>query len=153
MEKCRKYYRNKLLAKKLTTKGKRECAKCLKVKLHKEFYKVVQNKDGFSSYCRMCLYKKNYVWRVKQKQDAMNVYGNGKCYCCGETNLEFLTIEHSRRDGQIQRARSKTKGVYYYHHLKKLGFPKNLGLKVLCMNCNTAYGHWGYCPHEKRKKK
>jgi hypothetical protein len=33
--------------------------------------------------------------------------------------------------------------------LKRNGYPK--GFRVLCHNCNSARGLYGYCPHKRRK--
>jgi hypothetical protein len=27
-----------------------------------------------------------------------------------------------------------------------------VGYRVLCMNCNFALGHSGYCPHQRRRQ-
>jgi hypothetical protein len=33
-----------------------------------------------------------------------------------------------------------------YHYLRKHNYPP--GFRVLCHNCNMAFGHFGRCPHE-----
>jgi hypothetical protein len=36
-------------------------------------------------------------------------------------------------------------GTHLYLWLKQNNYPP--GFRVLCMNCNFAIGHSGYCPH------
>ena len=43
-------------------------------------------------------YQRNYHWKLRL--DIISAYG-GKCKCCGETTPEFLSLEHSKGDGQI----------------------------------------------------
>jgi hypothetical protein len=84
--------------------------------------------------------------RQKLKRDTLIAYG-GKCKCCGVIDFEFLTLEHERGDGQQHKKREKTFGNGLYMRLKQQGYPQDLGLAVLCMNCNFAKGKYGYCPH------
>lgn len=65
---------------------------------------------------------------------------------CGETHLEFLSIDHIGGGGNLHRRQINVAGgVHIYRWLKKRGFPS--GFRVLCFNCNLALGHSGYCPH------
>lgn len=87
-------------------------------------------------------WRKNYQQKVKQ--EIMNMYGK-ICSCCGESKLTFLTIEHSFKDGN----KTSRRGQELYFWLRKNNFPQNLGLEVLCWNCNV--GRWingGKCPHK-----
>jgi hypothetical protein len=62
----------------------------------------------------------------------------------------FLTIDHSNNDGHKHRKLLGCRaGVHFYKKLKKLGFPKDLGLEVACANCHLAKDKYGTCPHEK----
>lgn len=88
--------------------------------------------------------------RRNVKKEIIEAYG-GKCACCGITIFEFLTIEHSWNDGGKLRKEGAAIGTDYYMELKRLGFPKDRGLEILCMNCNWSKGIYGYCPHEKEK--
>ncbi len=93
----------------------------------------------------------------KLKQEIINHYGDGKCACCGEDRIEFLTIDHENGDGGEFRRNSNGKngesgslaGNNFYGWLKKRGFPDDLGLRILCFNCNCSIGAYGYCPHQK----
>jgi hypothetical protein len=81
-----------------------------------------------------------------QKLAVMAHYSQGSnaCQCCGEQNLEFLTIDHSTGDGRIHRQSLKSRDFYGW--LVRQNYPE--GYRVLCMNCNFALGHFGYCPHK-----
>ena len=99
----------------------------------------------------------------KDKREFVDAYG-GCCYCCGETEIAFLTVEHLRDDGHLHRkkiANSKTNpggGAIVINHLKKQGWPKDKGITVACNNCNMGreanirlsksrgYGS-KHCPH------
>ncbi len=72
--------------------------------------------------------------------------GEPQCVCCGEKILEFLCIDHINGGGSRQ---SKKTGVNIYAWLRKNEFP--LGFRVLCHNCNSALGFYGYCPHSEVK--
>ena len=78
------------------------------------------------------------------KQEVISAYG-GRCVCCNEQTLEFLTIDHLDGKGFLHR-RKVGKGRHIYHDLKAQGFPKE-GFRVLCLNCNISRGFYGYCPH------
>jgi hypothetical protein len=67
-----------------------------------------------------------------------------RCLCCGESNIEFLCIDHINGGGERQR-KQIGQGAKIYNWLIKNNYPK--GFRVLCANCNQSYGHYGYCPH------
>jgi hypothetical protein len=72
-------------------------------------------------------------------------YG-GKCECCGDDHPEFLTIDHVEGSGASHR---KSLRRTFYVYLIEAGFPKDK-FRLLCMNCNFAFGKFGYCPHNGR---
>jgi len=89
--------------------------------------------------------------KVELKRAAIDAYG-GKCACCGESNLAFLTIEHRNNDGAEYRRslgnRSRG-GIHTYRDLKKHGYPQDEGLEVACWNCNAGRQvNGGVCPHQ-----
>lgn len=86
------------------------------------------------------------VLLAKYKRLVIDAYG-GKCECCKEKEITFLTIEHSRRDGMSHR---KSGGNFYLRLIRE-GFPKDQGLKCLCMNCNWAERNGYPCPHKKEE--
>lgn len=78
----------------------------------------------------------------KAKVEGIKEYGS-KCSCCGETMIEFLTIDHiNGRDKSIPRAT----GQHEWLRLKWAGWPKD-DIQLLCYNCNCAKGVYGSCPH------
>lgn len=101
------------------------------------------------------------------KIEAFMAYGGCVCACdgCSETHIEFLSIDHingsSRRGSRLGRKNGERKGrgphkphrsgQALYRWLKTNGYPA--GFRVLCMNCNFARGHAGYCPHEREHAK
>lgn len=81
--------------------------------------------------------------RKEQKRKVMKAYG-GRCVCCDETAIEFLSIDHIGGGGNKHRKSLGIRNIYPW--LIKNKFPK--GFRILCMNCNTSRGFYGYCPHE-----
>ena len=84
----------------------------------------------------------------QEKLRFIAAYG-GKCECCGETNPEFLSLDHINGGGQVDRAVRGT-GEYLYRAVRREGYPTDK-YRLLCLNCNFSYGHYGYCPHRKNE--
>jgi len=89
-------------------------------------------------------------WREKLRLDVLIHYSGNppKCACCGESYIEFLTVDHINGGGVKHRKKVGITGTFFYRWLKKNSYPKEF--RVLCYNCNCSIGHYGYCPHEKR---
>jgi hypothetical protein len=89
-------------------------------------------------------------YRKKRKLKILNYYSNGtlRCACCSENRIEFLTIDHVKGDGAKHRRQIGSGSLYVW--LIKNNYPD--GFRVLCFNCNSSYGLFGYCPHQKEKK-
>jgi len=92
-------------------------------------------------------------FRVNARQRSMNVkrlvidhYG-GRCNCCGEDRLAFLTIDHVDGRGNKHRdSVGRGNGRDFYHWLIQNDFPS--GFQVLCFNCNCGRSvNGGVCPH------
>jgi predicted restriction endonuclease len=76
-------------------------------------------------------------------------YGS-RCACCGETEPQFLNIDHVNSDGAAhRRALGNLVGSSFYRWIIKHHFPNDL--QLLCCNCNMAKGLYGICPHQERK--
>lgn len=88
----------------------------------------------------------NVRYTRRLKLEVLVAYSGSppRCACCGETMIEFLTIDHIEGGGTAQRKQLGVVSIYNW--LKKNNYP--LGYRVLCMNCNVALGHFGYCPHK-----
>lgn len=82
------------------------------------------------------------------RQKVVLAYG-GKCACCGESTIEFLVIDHIAGDGAEHRKSIGGSGALY-GWLRNNGYPKD-NFRLLCHNCNSARGLYGYCPHERQK--
>ena len=81
----------------------------------------------------------------KLRREVLNAYG-GECTCCGESQYEFLVIDHINNDGNARRkVNSAERGASILYWLRHEGYPE--GFQVLCHNCNMAKGFHGQCPH------
>ena len=81
----------------------------------------------------------------RTKQRAIDGYG-GKCACCGENGLDFLSLDHVDGDGSKHRKLVGDAGLPTYRWTIEHGFPPSL--RCLCMNCNiSAYRGDGVCIH------
>jgi hypothetical protein len=98
--------------------------------------------------------KKEIIREQQRAYDRANkikiikAYGS-KCICCGETILEFLTIDHINSNDMTGSKENKHgSGSKLYRWLIKNNFPKE-GYQLLCYNCNGSKYFFGYCPHSK----
>ena len=96
--------------------------------------------------------KRKYIagkYILKSKIEVFSYYSNGaiQCKCCGEKQLEFLTLDHI--NGR-KNEKGHLTGYQLYKNVIKQNFPR--GFQVLCFNCNS--GKWIYkeCPHKKRNE-
>lgn len=88
-------------------------------------------------------------YRQMVRKEMIAAYG-GECSCCGESQQEFLTLEHLNHDGQAHR--KKFSGMGYVFDLKRRGWPKD-GYTILCANCNQATRLGVPCPHRLYRRK
>lgn len=89
-------------------------------------------------------------WHHRNKKLVLDHYSNGsaRCSCCGETELVFLTLDHTDGLGAKHRKEifgAGTGGAAIYRWVIKNGFPDLF--RVLCFNCNFAFHTLGSCPH------
>ena len=97
--------------------------------------------------CHEKVRAKGYEIRARYRKAVMDHYGR-RCVCCGETQEEFLTIDHVDNDGKEHR--KVVDGARLYRWLMKNDYPKNF--QILCWNCNVAKGRYGVCPHERLRQ-
>jgi hypothetical protein len=93
---------------------------------------------------------KSKEWQQRLREATLLHYGGNppRCSCCGETIMEFLTIDHI--NGRKGTGHSRSFGGWrLYHWLKKHDFPD--GYRVLCYNCNCSQARTKVCPHAKLK--
>lgn len=94
---------------------------------------------------------KQRKYNNKMKIQIYNHYSNFniKCNCCGESMIEFLSIDHINNDG-FEHRKTVGNGTALYKWLISNNYP--LGFQILCHNCNFAKGkdkdH--ICPHKRK---
>jgi len=102
---------------------------------------------------KQSMYIKAYHAELKREVISHYSRGRNRCECCGESHIEFLTLDHVNGDGNKHRREIKrASGQPFYRWLKQNGFPNDPPLRVLCHNCNTAKGVYGKCPHDIEKQ-
>lgn len=94
------------------------------------------------SQCVACLGKRE---RASQRIKFFEAIGN-KCFCCGENDVRFLTLDHADDSGAEHRKTLKCHQIYAA--ARKEGYPKEK-YQVLCFNCNSGRSaNGGVCPHK-----
>lgn len=99
--------------------------------------------------CSSCQDSAETHLKRRKKAEVMAAYG-GACTCCGEDNLDFLTIDHVNGDGGPERE-NHGGGSTFYAWLRARGYPDRDRYQVLCFNCNCAKGAKRECPCRTRK--
>jgi len=108
-----------------------------------------KNKDKYSKMTeenKKLLHSKNSKSVMKSynfyKSKFLEMYGSC-CECCGESTIEFLSIEHKL--GQAGKKKDTSHGAY-----KKavLEYQPNI-YGILCHNCNQASKNGRICPHKR----
>lgn len=77
----------------------------------------------------------------------MAAYGKS-CLCCGETNLNFLTLDHKGGNGSGSKHRKEVgiRGVSMYRWIILNNYPELF--QVMCFNCNLGRAvNDNVCPH------
>ena len=144
----------------------KQCYRCKEFKEFSAFY-VDHGREAYFGKCKLCAseiieeFKKQnpltYRLQTKKAQrrlvkEIIDHYG-GKCACpsCGETELEFLVIDHINGGGNKHRAEiGGLGGAGFYRWIKRNNFPE--GFQVLCHNCNWSKGSGKLCVHERESK-
>ena len=109
--------------------------------------------------CKVCLrkkYSKSHTeadrrWQKKLKREVFIGLG-GKCTCCGESELDFLTLHHIGGWGHEHKkayGRKNGQSIKIFTDVKRLGFPRDL-FGVLCWNCHMTEEFRGGCPHKRK---
>lgn len=107
---------------------------------------------------RLRQWEKAYAtgWRRKLAIDVKLGLG-GRCVCCGEAEMELLTVDHVKDDAS-RRVRGHKNWYTYYAEIKRAfdsGDPARIAAvkakyQLLCHNCNSSkhYGK-GVCVHQR----
>jgi hypothetical protein len=96
----------------------------------------------------------HYMWRERLRRTVFGHYSNNtfKCECCGESEQDFLVIDHINGNGNEHRravfGRTAAGGHAMHSWLVKQGFPQ--GFQLLCSNCNASRGKHGECVHKRK---
>jgi hypothetical protein len=95
--------------------------------------------------CQKCLELERSEYTAL-RISVVDGYG-GKCYCCGETEPCFLTVDHVNNDGAEHRRTGKAIGAKLYRFIIKHKFPPEF--QLLCFNCNCGRQiNNGVCSHK-----
>lgn len=126
-------------------------SKCRKIRLSDEdrALRLEQQKEYHKKYREEHadeLRERKREYRRQLRLEGIQAYG-GKCSCCGESQIEFLTLEHVHGRDTDDTTGGKG-GEKAWMRLKKNGWPKD-GFTILCFNCNCAKGIYGICPHQR----
>jgi hypothetical protein len=79
------------------------------------------------------------------RRAVIELYGRA-CACCGESTVEFLAIDHVNGGGNQARKAGELAATLC-RKLLEHGQP-HPDYRLLCHNCNSALGYYGYCPHQ-----
>ena len=133
------------------------CTRCKTNKDLQDFPKRGNVPSGRGSWCKQCCrdeyhtrQRDRYLIKSRNRNrllkiEIMSHYGT-ICGCCGESHIEFLTIDHINGGGNKHRREVGLHGGRrFYKWLKDNNWPD--GFRVLCMNCNFSLGQYGCCPH------
>lgn len=119
------------------------CRTCGEPKNIDDFPTNGRAKSGRSSVCRFCR-NKGSVINNRQERERLLAHLGGKCACCGERTFEFLALDHVNGNGAEERRLTHQRNI-----VRKIlnTTPPPADYRLLCHNCNLAYGFYGYCPH------
>ena len=144
--------RKKLKAVRRELDRTRLCTKCGK-RLPKtaEYFQPLRKSPWFEARCLECKRAASREHYARDRDAAFEYYswGDVKCACCGETRREFLSIDHIDGGGTAHRREFRGRYASIYQWLRANDYPE--GFQVLCMNCNSSIGFYGYCPHQRER--
>lgn len=106
--------------------------------------KVKQYYQDNQKHIRARVTENGKQWRQK----FLEMYGNA-CSCCGESEIEFLTIDHINGQKGVP-VTKKERGIGSYRKACSEYLPSVY--RTFCMNCNFATRHGQICPHQKESK-
>lgn len=125
-------------------------------------YKTIHNRIWYRIHKKI-IRKKQAVYREQHKEEHINYnkemykklrkevfsYYGEKCACCGESEMEFLGIDHINGGG-TKHKKKVGHGIQLFRWIIKNNFPNNL--QILCHNCNIAKSDKRefICPHKRK---
>lgn len=148
----------------------KQCTKCSQVKSTSEFHQQGRTKyfypvcgrcDSAKTLARQSVLPKEARASMRRrhtdklKLECYDAYGGRFCACCGEREMNFLTMDHIENDGADWRREhfgennGKGGGINFYEWAKRNSYPP--GFQVLCWNCqNGKRFNGGVCPHQEK---
>lgn len=148
-----------------TRTSHRSISRCPKCHIHKREYDQARVANGIcvycprsvepgKRYCPECRSEKlayHLKYRLAKKQECFELLGGCFCRCCGETNIEALSVDHIDNDGAAFRRANggpcHSTGLHLYKKIISGKIPKK-SLQVLCMNCQFGRRMLGTCYHQ-----
>lgn len=127
----------------------RICRDCKEKKSVSDFHSGGRGTKGRRATCKDCFNRERRKERSALLVDALMHYSDGsmQCACCGESRVEFLTLDHIEGRSALGNKKKWSSISILYGLTGKSSWPKDL--RVLCYNCNLSRGRYGYCPHER----
>lgn len=130
--------------------GKKRCSVCKEYKTFDNYIKARSKYSTYFSYCRLCTRWRQRSKNLLSKLEFILAYG-GKCQCCGEKGIDFLTVEHIEGDRKNNDGyRDACLGGGLIANLKVRGWPKDY-YTVLCFNCNCCKKFGRPCAHKTKE--
>lgn len=116
------------------------------VEAHKDDLAAYQREYRQKHQSKLSAIKREYRQRIRL--EGIEAYG-GRCICCGESQPEFLTLDHinGRTEKDRHAGGGKVTGQQAWMRLKRDGWPKD-NFQLMCFNCNCARAIYGECPHK-----
>jgi hypothetical protein len=84
----------------------------------------------------------HHVRQAEQAKAKIITELGGRCICCGETELDFLTIREVRG-----KYRSEFRNWMSFEAGRQQGL-----FYVICYNCNVATRYGAVCPHKWKRR-
>lgn len=129
-----------------------QCDQCLK-RTYDRNYRVTHREEIKRAHRQWKInnperYKYHHnLYNQNRKRRVIEAYG-GRCQCCGETEMSFLSIDHINNDGGTHRRELKSRGGgEFYSWLLRHNCPQDK-FQCLCMNCQFGKRKTGICPHQ-----
>jgi hypothetical protein len=131
------------------TKQCRQCSRVLPFD-RDHFWVSNQHPFGLRARCRQCVlpgrrvYGRQGLQKVRLQVLTHYSQGTPACACCGETVVEFLSLDHLFGSSQAD-YRLYGNSDRLFRNIRRQGFPPVF--RVLCHNCNQCHRIYGYCVH------
>jgi hypothetical protein len=125
----------------------KRCPNCCQVKPLTQFHKSSRPPLFVKYCCRECSNALGKKRNQKIRKAVLVKYG-GACTCCGESQPEFLSVDHVNGGGSQERRLLKSTGIMLKLYRSDV-LPE---YRLLCFNCNCSRGFSGYCPHTLEEK-